>query len=399
MKYKIAFYCPDRHIIYNLHTLDKEGVGGGITARIRMAHALAGNGHRVAVYVNCPNDETIAGVRYRHFSEFDDFKSEILIVSTSGGDLDLGSLAGKKVPADLKILMVHGVECPKNIDPQIFDYVYAPSNFIRKTIITHWKIEPRNVFVVHHGVVRNIRPGKYQKRDLFKLVYFGHPSKGLDPAIQVLRLIRKSDPRYSLHVFGGSRLWGEPEQPVQKEPGVFYHGQVGQKELAHRLQEMSFSLNLQTREEPYGMVIDESMHAGCIVLARPVGAYPELVCDGYNGFLVPGVEMDSKTWEFATGLILQLMQTPGHMEYIRENAVHSPFGWEVIARAWTGHWDWALKNGSSISGPSMQLLKCAECHGNLLALADGLHCVNCGNYQKHTAPLGGIPSAEPLKGL
>jgi glycosyltransferase involved in cell wall biosynthesis len=373
--------------VYNLRTLDQKGVGGGITARIRMAHALAEMGHEVTAYVNCPRNEIIAGVRYRHFSQFDPLETDIFVASTSGDGLDLGSLEGEKITAPVKILMVHGIELPKNIDPLFFDYVYALSNFVRKIAITNWKIDPRKLFVAHRGVEnKNFNSSKRLKRDPFKLVYLGHPSKGLDSAVEILGQLRRSDPRYSLHVFGGYQLWGEQERPIRKETGLFYHGLVGQKELALRLQEMGFSLNLQAREEPFGMVINESMRAGCIVLASPVGAFPEIVCDGYNGFLVPGIHSDAPTRELAAGMIMQLMKAPEYMDSIRRNAVHSPLSWETIARAWTGHWDWSLESGSSKPVSTRKYFTgCPECNGTWLPLADGLHCLNCGRYQKNFA--------------
>ncbi len=40
-RYRVVIYCPDRHIVYDGRTPDEIGVGGGITARVRMARALA----------------------------------------------------------------------------------------------------------------------------------------------------------------------------------------------------------------------------------------------------------------------------------------------------------------------------------------------------------------------
>ena len=87
MGYNITYYCPDQHISYDLYTLENEGVGGGITARVRMAHALAMRGHCVIAYVNCPNERNILGVEYRHISTIDDHSIDIFIAGTSGDGL------------------------------------------------------------------------------------------------------------------------------------------------------------------------------------------------------------------------------------------------------------------------------------------------------------------------
>ena len=42
MKYRVTLYCPDRHVEYDAgRTPDQKG--GGVTARIRLAQALARN--------------------------------------------------------------------------------------------------------------------------------------------------------------------------------------------------------------------------------------------------------------------------------------------------------------------------------------------------------------------
>jgi glycosyltransferase involved in cell wall biosynthesis len=385
MKYRIVFYCPDHHITYNLRTLEEVGVGGGITSRIRMAHALARLGHSVTVYVNCPSDEEIEGVEYRHYTEASDLQADILIVSTSGGKLDLASLSAIRTDARLRILMVHGESFPAFIHPAEFDFIYAPSNFIREIAITNWQVSPRKLFVSHRGVENyQITQPRLAVRDPFKLVYFGHPSKGLDAAVEVLRILHRTNPRFALHVYGGNRLWGMTDGDIPIEEGVFYHGMVGQSELAARLPEMNFSLNLQARQEPFGMVITESLQAGCIVLASPVGAFPEIIQDGWNGFLIPGLHTEHHTHELAARQITQLFQHPADMENIRMNAFHSPASWDSIALSWTEHWDYVIGVKPMIPRlyGNQGVRLCMECSGECLALIDGDHCLKCGYFRK-----------------
>jgi glycosyltransferase involved in cell wall biosynthesis len=383
MTYKILLYCPDNHITYNLHTLDHIGVGGGITARLRMAHALANLGHKVTVFINCPQEEIIQGVSYHHYSHLEDSQTDIAIFSSSGGELNFKKISFQKISAQLKILMVHGDTFPGNISPNDIDFVYSLSNFVREIAINQWEIDPGKVFVSYRGVVRETTSERaIPKRDPFKLVYFGHPSKGLDAAVQVLKILRQSDPRFSLHVFGGNRLWGMSEEPIRPDEGLIYHGLIGQKELAARLHEMSYSINLQSREEPFGMVVTESMHAGCVVLASPVGAYPEIIKDGWNGFLIPGRHSDPETHNLTANKILDLMDHPNEMDRIRDNAISSPLSWETIARSWIGHWNWALSNVKSKPVSNHPLgFSCSLCNGPCFSLSDGLHCLDCGNYQ------------------
>jgi len=380
MRLKIVIYCSDHHLTYNIFTLNRHGVGGGISARVRMAHALAARGQDVTLYINCPSEKTIKGVTYRHWTHFDAPKTDIFIAGTSGGEQDLTSLRGVNLQTKFNILMIHGTAPPKGLEHLHFDYIYTPSDYVRKIILFEWEMEKNKSFVTHHGVVEEFFApywGRTPRRDPYALVYASHPSKGLDTAIRILQLLREKDPRFSLHVYGGHQLWGEEEKwPGASKPGLVVHGLVGQRELARRLQACGFSLNLQARQEPFGMVV--TMRAGCIVLASPVGAYPEIIRHGYNGFLIPGDHEEEQTQEFAARTILSLTQSPDYLDYIRRNAVVSPLSWDTVAQTWEGHWDWALgdKDINPIWGT------CPECRGNWLPLADGLHCTGCGRFSK-----------------
>ena len=217
--------------------------------------------------------------------------ADIFIASTSGGALDLSDLADRKINARLNILFAHGITQPKGLIDYPLNWIYSPSNFLCEVISRQWKITSAKTFVTPHGIEEKLflnAINKKSERDPYTMIYAGHPSKGLDTAIAVLRILRQTEPRFTLHVFGGYQLWGEDLPLNIDEPGLKSHGLIGQRDLARKMQNAGFSLNLQAREEPFGMVITESMRAGCIVLASPVGAYPELIQNGFNGFLIPG---------------------------------------------------------------------------------------------------------------
>ena len=389
MTYKIAIFCPDQHILYDLNTLNKTGVGGGITVRIRIAHALAALGHQVKLFVNCPIETNISGVEYHHFSTLKEIDTDIFIASTSGGALDLSCLGKIRINAGLRILSIHGTKQPTGLEFFPYDFIYAPSNFLGRIIRSEWEINPEKIFITQRGIEElNYAPrlDGVIPRDPFSLIYAGHPSKWLEAALAVLRILRQQDPRFSLHVYGGYQLWGQNDELVLDEEGVEYHGLVGQQELALKMMGCGFSLNLQARQEPFGVVVAESMRAGCIVLASPVGAYPEILSDGFSGFFVAGDHTAPSTHEFAAGLIQRLVQNPDYLKFIRRNAAHSPLNWDVVAQTWVGHWNWLNSRNQSNAAKSLQTIQgCGVCNGEWLMLADGLHCINCGQYRKSFA--------------
>lgn len=381
MPFRVVIYSPDEHIRYDLGTLDEQGVGGGITARVRLAHALADLGHAVALFANVPHQSISGGVQYRRHTDLTDVDADVFVASTSGGRYSLESLCGVPVRTRLRILMVHGTAPPAALHYLQPDYIYAPSNFIRDCVVSKWGYPPECVFVSPRGVAGYLfePDGSAVSRDPFALVYAGHPSKGLAAAVGVLRHLRSHDPRYELHVYGGDGLWGGYDEPPPVELGLHYHGLIGQRVLARALQTCQFSMNLQTRREPFGMVVTDSMRAGCIVIASPVGAYPELVRDGENGFLVPGDHEDDGTHKRTAALIMNLATQPDRVAQLRQNALRSVLDWRMVATVWESHWRWALDMETTPTGA------CPYCEGASLQLADGLHCTACGRYERKPA--------------
>jgi glycosyltransferase involved in cell wall biosynthesis len=242
------------------------------------------------------------------------------------------------------------------------------------------------------GFIAVVGPGQHApfsgrvSRDPYRLIYSGHPSKGLEAALGVVRLLRAQNPRFELHIYGGNRLWGEKETDFPPEAGVFYHGLLGQNRLAQELQRSSFSLHLQAIQEGFGLGLIEALAAGCIVLASPVGAIVELVRSGTNGFLIPGDHLASDTWERATELILQLVRAADFAEYIRQQARNLPWTWERMARVWTQHWDWILEQKGELTRNDAGSCACPECGAAWLLMADGYHCTGCGLYSGSPEP-------------
>ncbi|MEK6282026.1 MAG: hypothetical protein AABN95_16855 [Acidobacteriota bacterium] len=88
MAYRITIYSPDQHILYEGSTPDQTGVGGGTTARLRLAQALARRGHRVTVAGNVPRLHTYQGVTFQPLLEVKHIEADVLILNSTGGTLD-----------------------------------------------------------------------------------------------------------------------------------------------------------------------------------------------------------------------------------------------------------------------------------------------------------------------
>ena len=384
MNLSIVIYCPDRHIQYEATTPDRKGVGGGIVARIRLAQNLAELGHQVTVISNVPRSHTSRGATFLPLSEANTHrKADVLLMMSSGDKLSVRSAKELPITSRLKEVWVQGTIPIAGVDELDPDYVIAPSNFNRNVLHQEWKLPEEKLFVIYNGLTQLSIPKSWRKqresRDPYALIYFSHPSKGLEASLAVLRILRKKEPRFSLHVFGGNALWGGDDGDLS-EPGVIYHGTKGQKELFRYLRMSNLSLHLQAREEPFGMVVTESMSQGCIPIASSVGAFPETVQHGKTGFLMPGDHQSEEIHQKTADLILRSVQVPDYLEYIRRNGQNIPWTWENQARVFVQHWDWALEQKGIVIDNTER--SCPACGGGWLLTADGYHCSTCGRYSQ-----------------
>jgi glycosyltransferase involved in cell wall biosynthesis len=377
----VVIYCPDRHIVYDGDTPYLRGVGGGITARVRMANALARAGHRVTAVVNCPEPRDLRGVHYRPLDDVDRLAGDVVILTTSGDRLDLSPALRLRVEANLKIAWVHGPIAPTGLHAVAPDVVYAVSNYIAGIVRREWGVASDRVFVTYNGYDdAAFRRAEAQAgpRDPYSLMYSSHPSKGLDTALGVLRLLREKDARFHLKVFGSEALWGETPLAHAEEEGVTWEGLVGQEELTARLLESGFSLQMQDRQEPGALAIVDALRAGCVLVGSPVGCYPEMVRDGENGILISGDHAEEATRCRAAECILELARDRGRWHRLGAVAQRAPWSTDRMADVWSAHWEWWLRGRRE---DAVQRGTCLVCGEPTLTLPDGEHCLTCASYE------------------
>jgi glycosyltransferase involved in cell wall biosynthesis len=393
---QIAIYCPDRHFLYDGTTPDQAGVGGGLTVRIRIAAALARRGHRVSVICNCPREIVHRGVLYRPLDQADRIQADVLVMHSSGGAIDLTPLLSVSLDVKIRVFLLSGPDVARNVHALNPDAIYVCSNYIRTEMLRSGTFT-RNLFVTHYGVnrwnwisgggglagFRSVAGIFRPARNPGRLIYSSHPSKGFDAAREIARRLHKRDARFQLHYFGGSRLWGSSvaEEVPPPEPCICYRGLINQRRLASEYKRSSFLVQLQTRPEPFGIVVVEAMAAGCLVVASQVGAFPELIEHGENGFLVDGDPSSPETLDAAADLIRNVSQNPPLADKIRHRALATPFDWNTLAEVWEAHLKW-LMDQKGTHNLEADWARCLACGGTSLVLADGYHCTACGYFAR-----------------
>jgi glycosyltransferase involved in cell wall biosynthesis len=329
---RLTFYCPDTHIEYTGTTPETVGVGGGVTARIHLARALARRGHDVVAVVNCPGEEVIDGARFVPVGSVSGVTGDVVVLNTSGGGLTLVPALALEITTECLVLWVHGISPIGGRASLRFDTVVVPSGFIASVVEREWGYPRSLVEVIPNGFER-YPVGQAVERNPHRLAYTSHPEKGLTAALEVLRTLRAEDPRYEMHLYGGAELWGQAAVTTEGE-GVTDHGLVPQPTIAEELHRASFALHLQAIPEAFSISLSEAMAAGAIVVASPVGALAERIANGRNGVLVRGDHLSDPVIRRAAREIVRLTAHPRRAAKIRRQAAAAVLDWDQVAELW-----------------------------------------------------------------
>jgi glycosyltransferase involved in cell wall biosynthesis len=143
---------------------------------------------------------------------------------------------------------------------------------------------------VYHGLPLDLYKPNFNKKNY--LVFLGRVSrdKRLDLAIEIalkakipLKIAAKIDKADKEH-------FGSVIQPLLKQAGIEFLGEVGDRDKEVLLGEAKALLFPIDWPEPFGMVMIEAMACATPVIAYPNGSVPEVVDDGVSGFVVNSVE-------------------------------------------------------------------------------------------------------------
>jgi glycosyltransferase involved in cell wall biosynthesis len=328
----VTIYCPDRHIEYSGTTPETVGVGGGVTARIHLARALARRGHEVTAIVNCRREEVVDGARFLPLDSVDRLDGDVVVVNTSGDKLSLEPAHTLSISSGRLVLWVHGVSAVAGLEGLSFDSVVVPSDFIAGVVQEEWGYSRSPVRVIPNGFVRYALD-EVVERDPHRIAYTSHPQKGLATAIEVLEGLRERDARFHLHLYGGAALWGQEADRFVHE-AVVDHGLVPQPTIAAELRRASFALHMQAIPEAFSISVSEAMAAGAIVVASPVGALRERIDDGRTGILVSGDHRDPRVVRDAVRRMLRLASHQRRAATIRKRAAALVVDWDEVAGLW-----------------------------------------------------------------
>jgi glycosyltransferase involved in cell wall biosynthesis len=173
------------------------------------------------------------------------------------------------------------------------DVFLCCSDYIKNWLVREYGLEVARVHTAHAGINRNLfyPSNEVALRNEVRVLFVGRldPNKGVDIAVDVVTRLRRKGVPIVLSVAGNVwfyRQKGANRDPFQNrlrsamsEGGVDWMGHVPRRFLPGVMRRHDVALVLSRSEEPFGLVVLESMASGMAVLASPRGGLSE-ACGG-----------------------------------------------------------------------------------------------------------------------
>jgi len=274
---------------------------GGIESVVEgLALALTAAGHEVLLAASCDSScpvERVPGAAPSDIAGMGNSLRElrhVVLAYRAMDDVDvihdhtmIGPFYRNRSPGIPVVATIHGA-----IAPDLFEIYRALPYDVSLVAISHRQASTargvRIARVIHHGIDPAGVPLGWGLGGYACFLGRMSPSKGVLEAIRIAR--RAGVP---LRIAAKMREVGERDYfdaVIRPElgPGTEYVGELATEEKFAFLGGAVALLNPIQWEEPFGMVMIESLAAGTPVIATPRGSAPEIVQDGRTGFLRSG---------------------------------------------------------------------------------------------------------------
>jgi glycosyltransferase involved in cell wall biosynthesis len=279
--------------------------GGGESATVALARAIASLGYRVIACANLPEGECVyEGI------EFWNFGPDYALHDISRRLRDLPAfhcLAATLVHPFLHLrdhanclsrIVINHSPSPtaSGIEPatamHVIDYMLCVSHMQRSVLLSR-KTDPEKIKVVRNGFDPEIFTyAGPEGRDWNQLVFIGRVEapKGIHVLLQVFGELKGEFPDLKLSIFGDESYWPEftshKHDLIRKLPGLRFHGKVPQRELAEHLRTAGLLVFPSQSFETAGLAVVDAQASGCPVVANGVGGVPEYVVEKELGDIV-----------------------------------------------------------------------------------------------------------------
>lgn len=335
---------------FNGKNYQERSVYGSEIAAVHVAEQMTKH-YRVYVFCPCkPEDEIVHnGVTYIHMNKFEAFHRQVhinvMIVSRF-----IHFFFMFRINADKTYIWVHdarthdyyqshqfgelGKNFFNNIVPSI-DGVICVSDWHRKYFKQWSSISEKyyhKIHVIGNSIDLDYFPSNVQKKTN-RFIYCSDPSRGLDILLKCWPQIKRQNADATLDIYF-SKLNKQMTTLVKKLPGVNFNGKIPEKQLCEELCKSDVFFYPNRSHETYGIVAQEALAAGTVVVARRYSGLMTTI--GTGGKLIAG-NVDTKEWQDKSiQYINSILADPELKKRVQENAKN--YGrrntWESRAREW-----------------------------------------------------------------
>ncbi len=208
--------------------------------------------------------------------------------------------------------------------------VFSRSTNITNSLIEHYDVPSQKIACVYSGI--NVIPPnggldtrQYQNENIL-FVGGDWRRKGGDDLVRAFEIVLKSFPDARLTVVGSN--------PIIDLPNCQVVGNTLVDEVSQYYKNASLFC-LPTYQEPFGAVFIEAFSYKLPIVATNIGAIPDFVLDGQNGFLVEPGDVEG----LAKALI-ELISSPGKCAEFGEKGnklVQERYNWQAVGAAMREH--------------------------------------------------------------
>ena len=217
---------------------------------------------------------------------------------------------------------------------QIADRILSVSSYVKKNLISDYRIPPSKIRVLPNGVNSDtFHPVSHSFHNKKTILYVGrfYKGKGLEFLIDAVERLIPEHPSV--------RLWVTGQGVYFKKINAFIQGRAIRKHIVFLGWKESEALNQLYNEatvyvmpsivEGFGMTLLEAMACGCPVIATDSGGAVDIIRHNYNGLLTSYGNVEQ-----LAAFISRILTDETKKEFLIQNGltIIKDFRWEAIAR-------------------------------------------------------------------
>lgn len=258
------------------------GIGGSETAVIHLAHQWAKLGYKVTIFGDPKTGPHIdsEGVEWKHWWQWNMNDTFDTFIIWRNETVLNSPCKAKRVFLDL-----HDVPAASEYTEERLkkvDKIFVKSAYHRSLLPN---VPDEKFVIIPNGIDLDLLPAKIEKKG-HKVIWSSSYDRGLQPALEIgWPIIKAAVPDAEFHIYYGWNLfdtvhrhnpermvWKAKMEELMKQPGVFHHGRVPQKELIQAKSEALVHFYPSTFEEIDCIGVRESAAVECLPITTNYAA-------------------------------------------------------------------------------------------------------------------------------